>query len=412
MTQPVTAGTSGDPLAEIVTDEITVNGQTVTRLVALCFDTANSNNGVVRFDGTGSTNGISDGTAKVLVNGTAKDIDSAEWIDASGTSHTVDSWEKVTSTTFTVTITGTNSPVAPGGTLDVTADISNTGSSSGTQTITLEIDNGVGQVDSTSTTVSGGGTVTKTLQWAVPSGQSQQQYTATVSSNDDTATETVDVSSVYPAAAIHGYDATKLTGLAGGDPVTTWPDQVGNADATAVGSPTYRATQINGNAAIELDGSNDAFATGYFPDTSNNITVLAVTNVTGTHYGAVFSQFNSNNENRLQLRWDNKEYRIGYGDDLASAGSAPRNTPILVTLDGRSGTVRVFDNGTLEYSIGYNGGQTPQDGELHLGARDRPGSNTVDQFLPGELGEIIIYRGLSVSERDSEETRLRNKWGV
>jgi len=111
--QPGTAGTGDDPLAQLVTQELTVNGQTVTRLVGLAFDSADQTDGVLRFDGTGSTNGITDGSAKVLVNGTVHDIAGAEWVDLSGTKHTVESWEKVINSQFDVSITGTTSPVDP-----------------------------------------------------------------------------------------------------------------------------------------------------------------------------------------------------------------------------------------------------------------------------------------------------------
>jgi len=79
--QPGTAGTGDDPLDQLVTQELTVNGQTVTRLVGLAFDSADQTDGVLRFDGTGSTNGITDGSAKVIVNGTVHDVAGAEWVE-------------------------------------------------------------------------------------------------------------------------------------------------------------------------------------------------------------------------------------------------------------------------------------------------------------------------------------------
>jgi len=193
--QPGTAGTGDDPLAQLVTQELTVNGQTVTRLVGLAFDSADQTDGVLRFDGTGSTNGITDGSAKVIVNGTVYDIAGAEWVDLSGTRHTVDSWQKVINSQFDVSITGTNGPVAPGNTLDVTADVTNSGTDQDTQTVTLGINNSVGQVDSASVTLSAGGSTTQTLSWSVPSGQTKQDYQATVSSADDSASQTVTVGS-------------------------------------------------------------------------------------------------------------------------------------------------------------------------------------------------------------------------
>jgi len=191
--QPGTAGTDDDPLDSIATDQLVVDGEVINTLVGLAFDSADQTDGVLRFDGTGSTNGITDGSAKVIVGGTVYDVAGAEWVDLSGTRHTVDSWEKVINAQFNVSITGTNGPVQPGNTLDVTVDVSNAGTDQDTQTVTLDIDNGVGQADSTSVTLSGGGSTTQTLSWSVPSGQTKQDYQATVSSADDTASQTVTV---------------------------------------------------------------------------------------------------------------------------------------------------------------------------------------------------------------------------
>jgi len=97
---------------------------------------------------------------------------------------------------FNVSITGTSpSPVSPGETLTVDASLTNSGTDSDTQTITLDVDNGVGQVDNSLDAAQGGASDTTTLSWAVPSGQTEQDYTATVASADDTATQTVTVRS-------------------------------------------------------------------------------------------------------------------------------------------------------------------------------------------------------------------------
>jgi len=96
---------------------------------------------------------------------------------------------------FDVSITGTNSPVQPGETLTVDASLTNSGTDSDTQTITLDVDNGVGQVDSSLEAAQGGASKTVPLSWSVPSGQTEQDYTATVSSDDDTASQTVTVKS-------------------------------------------------------------------------------------------------------------------------------------------------------------------------------------------------------------------------
>lgn len=83
---------------------------------------------------------------------------------------------------FAVNITDTNSPVVEGDTLQVTADINNTGDITDTQTIELEVDGAVR--DQQSITVDGGTVDTITLEWTTADGDAGD-YTATVRSEDD-----------------------------------------------------------------------------------------------------------------------------------------------------------------------------------------------------------------------------------
>lgn len=97
-------------------------------------------------------------------------------------------------------ITSTDETVKQGETLSVDYEFKNTGSSSGTQTITLDVNKGVGQVDSTSETISSGSTASGTLEWNVPVVQSAEDYTVTVGSEDDSKSQTVTVNSASLSA--------------------------------------------------------------------------------------------------------------------------------------------------------------------------------------------------------------------
>jgi len=222
------------------------------------------------------------------VNGTVHDVAGGEWVDFSGTSHSLDSWEKIVNSQFDVTITSTNGPVAPGNTLDVTADVTNNGTDSDTQTVALDIDNSVGQVDSQSVTLSGGGSTTTTLSWSVPSGQTEQDYTATVSSADDTASRTVTVSSVtVPSSVIHRW---KLDDVG----TATATDSIGSADGTVNGVSNVSGTYIGGSAG-DFDGTDDKIDT---PATAplGSMTILATIDFnTDMSSGEQINGFNSSN---------------------------------------------------------------------------------------------------------------------
>jgi len=94
---------------------------------------------------------------------------------------------------FQVAIADTNSPITPDNTLNLTANVTNSGTDADTQTVALDVDNSVGQVDSSLVALKPGTSQSVTLQWAVPSGQTIQDYQATVASVDDTSTQLVTV---------------------------------------------------------------------------------------------------------------------------------------------------------------------------------------------------------------------------
>lgn len=93
---------------------------------------------------------------------------------------------------FQVTIDSTNSPVLEGDPLEVTATVENTGGSSGTQTVALDV--GGSQQDSTSMSLAPGESTTRTFVWNTGDGD-DGRYTASVSSDNDTAETDVRVQS-------------------------------------------------------------------------------------------------------------------------------------------------------------------------------------------------------------------------
>jgi hypothetical protein len=95
---------------------------------------------------------------------------------------------------FDVSITGTNSPVDEGETLEVDYEVENTGDEFGEQIITLDVN---GNSDSEPVELEGGETQTGTLRWETSSGDAGG-YTGTVSSNDDEASSSVTVNEVDP----------------------------------------------------------------------------------------------------------------------------------------------------------------------------------------------------------------------
>lgn len=67
------------------------------------------------------------------------------------------------------------------------------------------------------------------------------------------------------AGASGVYDSRFISGLANNDAVSTWSSRTGSNDATqstAANKPIYKIGQLNGNPALEFDGSNDLLQFG------------------------------------------------------------------------------------------------------------------------------------------------------
>jgi len=95
-----------------------------------------------------------------------------------------------TDSVYNVNITSTNSPITVGETLDVTADINNTGSSGDTKTVEL-VAGGVVR-DSKSVAVSSGSTVTETFSWTTQQGDDDISL-VTIQSEDDEDSSSVEI---------------------------------------------------------------------------------------------------------------------------------------------------------------------------------------------------------------------------
>ncbi|PSP23384.1 hypothetical protein BRC61_03550 [Halobacteriales archaeon QH_10_65_19] len=91
---------------------------------------------------------------------------------------------------FAVTIQGTNSPVSEGESLQVDAEIENTGDESGSQTVDLSVD-GLGS-DQASVSLDGGASTVETFSVDTAEGDAGT-YTATVSSEDSSDSTSVEV---------------------------------------------------------------------------------------------------------------------------------------------------------------------------------------------------------------------------
>ncbi len=83
--------------------------------------------------------------------------------------------------------------VAPGDEVEATVTVENTGDVEGTQTVTLEADNGLGELGSQEVTLAGGESATETFTFTVPEVDSTTEVTHTISTDDDSVSGTLTV---------------------------------------------------------------------------------------------------------------------------------------------------------------------------------------------------------------------------
>ncbi len=302
---------------------------------------------------------------------------------------------------FNVSITGTSpSRVESGQTLTVDASLTNSGIDSDTQTITLDINNGVGQVDSSLEAAQGGGSESTTLSWAVPSGQTAQDYQATVASADDTASQTVTV--IPPSLEIQHAATTYSSGD------STWTDDVGSADASLTG--TSVATLSDGSEAVSFDGSDDhglmtfpatlegsdlqAFSIEFAAQWTTSSAVAKVVGITtsggqklnitpnwtgsATNVGDLNITL-SDGGNTLSVSTGDQNLNDGNRHDITLVVDDASANSVTLIVDGSSVTPQ-FDNQGGPSSFGS------WDRDIAIAARNRPSG--IDQEFPIDVGAM------------------------
>jgi len=248
--------------------------------------------------------------------------------------------------------------------LDVTADVTNSGTDQDTQTVTLDINNGVGQVDSTSVTLAGGGSTTQTLSWAVPSGQTEQDYTATVASDDDSASQTVTVRSI-PSSVQHRYLFEQ-----------NGNDSVGSLDGTVNGgSGVFTATNpIEGQYSFVGDGSDN------YLSLPNNLNIDSTQNGIAFEFTVEFSSvasgdgvfaFTTQNTGWYAFFSSTGTFDFAYlaeGNNPSVTASVSTGTlyNIVCQYNPSAGQTEVYVDGTLEDANG-SGGSLNSTGRNEIG---------------------------------------------
>lgn len=197
---------------------------------------------------------------------------------------------------FEVTITDTNDPVAEGETLEVTAEVANTGDLPATQDLELEISDGVGIVDTAELSLTGGSVENVTLEWETGVGDAGE-YTITVASDDDADTQSAMVYDpnepipAYFAVTIDEFDEE----VAEGEPVDVEVTVENTGGATATQSVLLN---VDRNQDGDFDHEADSESVTLEGGEQSQLTLTYVTEA--GDQPAVDIEVRSNNDREMQ----------------------------------------------------------------------------------------------------------------
>jgi hypothetical protein len=213
-------------------------------------------------------------------------------------------------------------------------------------------------------------------------------------------------------------DASSITGLADGDPITTWTDRSGKGNhATASGTarPLYKTNIQNGRSIARFDGLNDTMT----------VAGLGTDEFSGVTQGTLFAVFNP----RLETPTGVGQYGIvdfnGASDGFwRFAGDG--NGYFAVFRAARlfaQPTAQPFGNGWHQHTVRSgpaSGYQVRRNKVLSVNtttnwgipADARVGFENVDNWLAGDIAEVLLYtRELPDPEVTYIENYLSGRWG-
>lgn len=215
-------------------------------------------------------------------------------------------------------------------------------------------------------------------------------------------------------------DASQITGLVNGSPVTAWNDLSGAGNhlsqSTSAVQPKYRTNVINGKPVVTFDGVNDYL---------RNTTFGALNAKTGATAFVVFKTDNTSaNHIALCDSARNVQAQVYAGSvyAYATAGNSGRfassslsfaiwNSVYDGTQSDNASRLRLYYNG-VQRALTFSGTVPSVLGSGAGYEVGRPyGSNLA--YWDGDIAEVVVYaRALSDTERQQVTSYLGGKYGI
>lgn len=199
-------------------------------------------------------------------------------------------------------------------------------------------------------------------------------------------------------------DASRIAGLADGNPVTQWDDLSGNGNhvtqATAANQPTYRATIENGRAAVRFDGGDYLQAASQAAFDLATYTIIAVAKVSGRLCGKSTTAFADGRRRKLQVENLDTAAVVVNGADAGNFAqhsySVPTRDIVIYRWVQRSdAALDIAVNGVNEVKTQTTQASTFNDALFSVGCNFETGLET----LTGDVQLLLVYdRALTVEQ--------------
>lgn len=212
--------------------------------------------------------------------------------------------------------------------------------------------------------------------------------------------------------------ADRISGLADGDPVTSWPDgSVTGAAAAGGASPFYKVAIMNGKPVVRFTRASSHYLTNAGFAAANGLagqTVFAVASYSSTTVLQYLLALNGEKPSFGQVG-SSIQYFLTSPSTYASVAftSTVKNIHVQVFDGSLVGNDRMLGylNGAL-LSLAYTGAQPATLGSA-AGYDLGRGAYGAANYLGGDIAEVIMYnRALSAGDRRKVEAYLGTKYGI
>lgn len=201
------------------------------------------------------------------------------------------------------------------------------------------------------------------------------------------------------------YDASQITGLSNGDPVTSWLDLSGNGHTLAqagAARPIYTTAGINSLPTLDFDGSahNLTNATLTLPQPSTTFAVFR------TDTPAVQQFVIDGGAGTRQTFFLNGAAYLYFAGSVVNAAAGPTANPTVMAANYNGASSGLYENGTLIAS-GDPGAQSLANFKVGIESSGASG------FFNGHISEVLHYnKTLDSTERGQVTSYLGTKYGI